>query len=227
MKLRVLNIIFDMKIEPYEVPAFRGAIIHKIGRENTILFHNHIDDTKYLYNYPKIQYKRIGQKPAIICIEKGVDEIHHFFENADWTLQIGKETHAMKIAKLNVNQFTMNTWDTLFDYHIHHWLALNQENYKKYIKIESISEQLGFLENILKANILSFAKGINWNIEREVIIKIVSVPKQKTITAKGSKRIAYSLDFKTNVFLPNQIGLGKNVSFGFGVVHQIKENKKD
>jgi len=158
MKLRVLNIIFDTRIEPYEVPAFRGAVIQKIGKENTILFHNHIDDSKYLYNYPKIQYKRLGPKPAIICLEEGVDEIHRFFENSDWTLKIGKEVHPMKISNLRVNQFTMNTWDTQFNYHIHHWLALNQENYKKYIKMESISEQLSFLENILKANILVLPK---------------------------------------------------------------------
>jgi len=39
--------------------------------------------------------------------------------------------------------------------------------------------------------------------------------------------LAFNIEFKTNVFLPNFIGLGKGVSIGFGTIKQIyqKENK--
>ena len=78
-KIRLLSITFDTEIKPYEIPAFRGAIIEKAGRES-ILFHNHLNEGAYLYKYPLIQYKMIGSKPCIMCIEHGVDEIHKFFE---------------------------------------------------------------------------------------------------------------------------------------------------
>ena len=72
-KLRVLDIEFENEIQPWEVPAFRGAVIESAGRKN-ILFHNHKRD-KFVYSYPLIQYKRIGKKPHLVCIDDGVDEI--------------------------------------------------------------------------------------------------------------------------------------------------------
>ena len=53
--IRILHVIFDSNIMPYEVPAFRGAIIKKVGQEN-ILFHNHLNGNGFLYKYPLIQY---------------------------------------------------------------------------------------------------------------------------------------------------------------------------
>ncbi len=225
MKIRVLNINFDTEIAAYEVPAFRGAVIYKVGKESTLLFHNHLDNNKYLYEYPRIQYKRIGGRPAIVCVEKGVDEIHHFFEAANWNLRIGEKLYEMKISHLNIHQFVLNVWDRNFRYHIGHWLALNQENYLKFKELEGIGEQIAFLETILKANILSFAKSLNWIIERPVELSIISQPKQQIVKNKQRKLLSFSLDFKTNVFIPNYIGLGKSVSIGFGVVREIKETK--
>ncbi len=222
-KLRILDIQFEPNIAPYEVPAFRGAILEKVGREDTALFHNHLDDNKFVYEYPRIQYKRIGQKPCIICIEKGVDEIHRFFEHKNWTVQLGEKLLELKIAQLKMNEFTMNVWDKSFDYHIHHWLALNQENYHKFRELEAITDQIFFLENILKGNILSFAKSLDWEIERPIDLKIISTPHQKLLKYKATKLLSFDLDFKTNVFIPNYIGLGKSVSVGFGVVSAKKK----
>ena len=58
------------------------------GRENT-LFHNHLGKD-YRFSYPLIQYKRIRKKPHLFCIEDGVDEVHHFFENKQEGLMLGE-----------------------------------------------------------------------------------------------------------------------------------------
>ena len=60
-KIRYLEVTFENDIEPWEVPAFRGAIIATAGKEH-VLFHNH-DDDKFRYSYPLIQYKQIRKKP--------------------------------------------------------------------------------------------------------------------------------------------------------------------
>jgi len=39
-KLALLKVAFDTTIQPYEVSAFRGAIIDKVGRQHE-WFHNH------------------------------------------------------------------------------------------------------------------------------------------------------------------------------------------
>lgn len=225
-KIRILTVVFDCEIAGHELPAFRGAIVEKAGREN-IIFHNHLEGQTFLYKYPLIQYKRIGKKPCILCIDYGVDEIHKFFEKDGWDISISDRWLNMKIARLNLNQFTMQVWDRLFDYSIRNWIALNQENYKKYLALESMQDKIAFLENTLKANILSFAKGIEWKIEKQIQVKITDILPQHPVSLKGQKMIGFNLDFKANVFLPDHIGLGKSVSLGFGMVRHIKNKPKE
>lgn len=221
-KIRILTVAFDTQIKPYEVAAFRGAMAEKVGREE-VLFHNHTNEG-FRYKYPLIQYKAIGGKPTIICIEEGVDHIHKYFEKRDWSIMIGDRKLDMKIASLNLNQFTMQAWEHKFDYRISNWLALNQDNIKKYNDIDSLAERLTLLEGLLKANILSFAKGIDWHVDRTIEVSVKQLDEPKSITFKSQKLLAFNAQFSTNVFIPKHIGLGKGVSVGFGVVISNKNN---
>ena len=215
-KIRLLQVTFDTEIKGYEIPAFRSAVIEKVGRQH-ILFHNHLDK-KFLYKYPVIQYKQIGKNPAIICVDYGVDEIHKYFENNNWDIEISGRLLEMKVKKLVNYEFVMNVWDKHFDNNIKNWIALNQENIGKYHELKSLPERILFLEKILTANILSFAKGIEWTIEKQIEVKIKEILSINNVTLKQKKMLGFDIDFSTNVFLPNFIGLGKSVSFGFGTV---------
>jgi len=220
-KIRILNVIFDNNIAGHEIPAFRGAVANKVGHDN-VLFHNHVGDDKFRYSYPLIQYKQIQGKPSIICVDEGVDEIHKFFENRNWSIELSGRELDMKIYKLNMNQYTMQVWDKLWTYNIYNWVALNQENYKKYELCEGIADKYIFLENILKGNILSFAKGIAWTVDKDIVVKISDMIRTKTTNIKQQRILTFDIEFKSNVFLPNNIGLGKNVSLGFGNVRSLR-----
>ena len=219
-KIRILDISFENEIAAWEVPAFRGAIIETAGRENT-LFHNHLGKD-YRFAYPLIQYKRIGKKPHLVCIEDGVDEVHFFFENKQEGLMLGKRAYDLKVDSIHLNKFTLQVWDKSFNYFMQDWLPLNQKNYKAYKALNSEIEQMEFLEKIMKGNILSFAKGIDWNVDKEIKLRISDIVRTNIISVKGIKREAFTLNFSANVFLPNHIGLGRNASMGFGVVWQNK-----
>jgi len=112
----------------------------------------------------------------------------------------------------------MQVWDKKFNYTIKNWIALNQENFPKYQQIESLSERVNFLEKTLIANIISFAKGIEWIIDKPIELKINNINATKAVTLKGKKLVGFNIDFTSNVFLPNYIGLGKSVSLGYGLV---------
>ena len=223
-KIRLLDIEFENEIKAYEVAAFRGAVISTAGKENT-LFHNHLGKD-YRFSYPLIQYKRIRNKPHLVCIEDGVVDVHFFFENKQEGLMLGDRPYELMVENINLNRFTMQVWDKSFNYFIQDWLPLNQKNYKEFKAIDSEMEQLEFLEKILRGNILSFAKGIDWNVDKEVKVRIKEIVRKNIIKVKNIPREAFTLTFSTNAFLPNHIGLGKNASLGFGVVRQLRENKK-
>ncbi len=221
-RLKVLTVVFDTEFQSWEIPALRGAIVDKVGREN-ILFHNHLRDG-FLYKYPLIQYKSINKRPAILCLDLGVDEIHKYFEQKDWSVLIGDKQLEMKIYKLNLNQFTMQVWDKRYRYTIRNWIALNQENVGKFFALESLSERLQFLEKTLIGNIISFAKGISWDVDRTIELNIINMQEPRPVRLKANTLYGFNLEFSTNVFLPDYIGLGKAVSKGFGVVHFKKLN---
>ena len=223
IKIRVLIIVFENRIAAYELPAFRGAISDIVGNKH-ILFHNH-QNNNFRYSYPLIQYKRVREKPALLCIEAGVDEVHHFFEKKHNNLLLGTREYELRVEKINLNQFVLQTWDRTFRYHLYNWLPLNQKNYKEYKSLKNDIDKLEFLNNILFGNILSFAKGINWQLDKEKLkVRIHDIEWQNIIKVKNVPRESYTLKFSTNAFLPNYIGLGKNVSLGFGMVIQIQHN---
>ncbi|MDX2246575.1 MAG: CRISPR-associated endonuclease Cas6 [Bacteroidia bacterium] len=224
-KLKVLRVIFDGEMRPSEIPALRGAIADKVGQAS-VLFHNHIE-SGFRYRYPLIQYKCIRNHPALICIGEGVDEIHHFFSQKDWSVEISGRKLPMKIEHLDMNQFSMQVWDREFSYRIQSWIALNQETYREFQQITEKTQQIPFLEKKLTGNILSMAKGIGWFIEKPIKTRITDLADPYPLKVKGLYVTGFRALFRTNVFLPDGIGLGKHVSLGFGTVQQVKNDRAE
>lgn len=221
-KLKTLFVQFDDSLAAWQIPAFRGAVIEKVGREHS-LFHQHDANNGLIYQYPVIQYKSIQQKPSLFCLGEGVDEIHKFFGLRNWDVMIQGEKHVLKIHKLDLNNITINVWEKKFQYAIQNWLALNADNYKRYQLLNSLTERVEMLERLLTGNILSFAKGIDWKIERPVVVQIQEMRGEKVIRYKGVPLMAFDVYFNCNVFLPDYLGLGKSASHGFGIIRQFKE----
>lgn len=176
---------FDTEIKSYEIPAFRSAIIEKAGREH-LSFHNHINDEEVMYGYPVIQYKVIHRQPSMICLDHGVDEIHHFFQNKKWDISISGRTIQLNVSQLKMHQFNLQVWEHSFDYSIINWLALNQDNHKIYAKIVEEEEKKEFLSRILIGNIISFAKGVKWDIDKNISLKIQSIEKESLLKFKNN-----------------------------------------
>lgn len=223
-KLKILRVEFDAKIQRSELPAFRGAVAAAVPRDRT-LFHQHEQDGSLRYAYPLIQYKVFAHnKPGIVCLGKGVDEIHHFFQRKNWDLHISDRALDMKIGRLDMNQFNLNVWEKDFHYQIHQWLPLGKEKYEQYQKLDSLADRIALLERTLVGNILSFAKGIGWRIDKQIEVAIKDIDKTHTAHFKNQKHLALTVSFKSNVFLPNFIGLGRKTAFGYGVVREQRGN---
>jgi hypothetical protein len=163
-----------------------------------------------------------------MCIEEGVDEIHHFFNKKSWDLKINDRILELTLYNLHLKQYNIQVWENMFEYRLRRWLPLNQKNHSEFNLLEGLVEKTSFLENILIGNILSFAKGIKWTVDKQIKVKITAITNTSTVKVKDTRREAFDLSFKSNVFLPDYIGLGKNVSRGFGLVKSItnKENNE-
>lgn len=222
---KMLIVRFKNQIQKNEISFFRGAVIHALENNNDILFHNH-NKNKFRYAYPLIQYKRINQKAAIICIDEGTEAIGKLFSSCNFRFMIGERKQEMEVENIKAHQYSVQLWDSTFKYRILNWLPLNQESYAKYKSMESLSDKIQQLDSILLGNILSFAKGIGIFFDRQVICRITYLADPRMSMYKGVKMLSFDAEFDCNVSIPDFIGLGKGVSVGGGVVTKKKENEK-
>ena len=224
-KIPYLTILYKNDLKSYEVPAFRGAIISKIPNEFT-LFHNHVGDG-FRFSYPLIQYKRIGGKAALFCIGEGTREIARFFAGADFRLRIGEREETFSVDNVWANQWVLQTWNDSFLYSLHRWLPLNKTNYELYTAAEGIVERTRILESVLTGNLLSMSKGLGHFFESPVSCTITGIDNARIYTHKGVQMQGFDICFKTNVYLPDFIGLGKGASMGFGTVKSVRSIIQD
>lgn len=220
---------FKNEISFHEIPLFRGAVLDALGNDAEILFHNHTSESTYRYSYPLIQYKRIQKKAAIFCIGEGVDAIGHFLAAQKFDLHLGKRPIQLTIETVYPKRNLIQTWDSTFRYHLRNWLALNSENYQKYKELDEITVRISFLENILIGNLLSFAKGMKIDIKGKIVCKMLTLDEPHLTTIKGVKMMSFNAEFKTNLSLPDYMGIGKHASIGYGTIVRLynKENKNN
>jgi len=226
-KVRYLRIKFDQLLSQREIPLFRAAVIEKTERVAS-LFHNHKPSVGVIYRYPLIQYKVTSRKATIVCLEAGTDDIHHLLQHRDLDLRIGNTYRKFHVEDIRLNYHQVQLWDQTFSYSIYSWLPLNQKHHEEWLDLAGQEEaKKKKLEAILKGNILSFAKGIDWYIEQELKVEIKTIREYRAIRFKKNEMLGVSLDFETNVSLPDGMGLGKGVSIGFGVVWRQFDNRKN
>lgn len=219
-KTKILIVRFDNELQPEELPLFRGAILSAIDKDN-ILFHNHKDNGSYRYAYPLIQYKRINKKAALVCIGEGTEAIGEFFSSCNFDIVLGNRSTTLQVESVKAQQHLVQLWEEAFPYHLRRWIPLNKENYVTYTHLESLAERYALLERLLTANILSFAKGIGVHFDGQVHCAITELSQPYLLDYKGVKMTSFDAEFKTNVSLPDYIGLGKGVSLGMGTVVRI------
>lgn len=222
-KVRTLLIKSDTGISLSEIPLFRGAIINSMERSDS-LYHNHHDDS-VIYRYPLIQYKRINRHASILGVEQGADILGGFVQKDISRLKLGERETAFSITDIIARQCLIQVWDKQFEYQIRKWLPFNAENYRAYLSTEGLAERIHLLEDILKGNLLSFAKGIGETISSTIVCTITMLESPVLYTYKGVKMMGVDAVFKTNISLPDYIGLGKGVSLGFGSIKQ-KRNEQ-
>ncbi|NPA43278.1 MAG: CRISPR-associated endonuclease Cas6 [Chlorobi bacterium] len=219
--------VFNQPLRMYEARLLRSAIL-KVIKPYHVLYHNHLDDG-LRWGYPLIQYKVIKGHGAILYLGKGIEGIHALFNDLPRrTVRVGDREINLEIKKIVSKLYQVRTWDDYFKrYRIINWLPVQEENYERFRQITDEEERVRFLENILKNNIFSFAKGVDWHIKERVHLRIRELSPLKWVSYKTVKFITYDAVFDTNVFLPPHIGLGKGAAHNYGVVFHMKTPRQD
>lgn len=224
--IKVLTVTYNTEISYKEIPLFRGAVLHSMGDRANLLYHNHTSKNTFRYSYPLIQYKRIGGKATIVCIEEGTDVIGQFLSETTKSIRIGEREAICETDKIAPAKSLMQTWKHPFSYQIFRWLPLNKENYRKYQETEGVIEKVSLLEGILKGNLLSMLKGLDIFLDDELTLKITNLSEPYILHNKNVALMAFNADFICNLSIPDNVGIGKNASIGYGIIHRKKKEEQ-
>lgn len=215
--LNICRIKFpEIKLHTRDAHKLRGYF-GNIFKEHSPLLHNHWESGNVRYRYPSIQYKVIDQTPMLVGVEEGAELLPQLFLKIK-EINIDGKMYPVQTKNIEVIQEQAGFSNNLEEYHFQTlWLALNQQNYTKYLKVSS-DEKQDMLNSIVVGHILSFFKNMDLQLGNdERLLSRVSVA-EKSTNFKGQKMLAFSGKFIVNALLPDHIGLGKSASRGFGTI---------
>jgi len=220
-QLQITRIKFPkIKLQTRDAHKLRGYF-GNFFKEHSPVLHNHYEDGSFRYKYPEIQYKVINNTPTLIGVNEGAELLPKLFLKIQ-NIDINGEQFPVNTKNIECKYVETGFSDSLHEYQFTTlWMALNQQNFPKYQDLKTEREKLSMLNSILVGHILSFFR--NTRIEllsTERLMAKVDV-REKSTQFKENKMIAFSGSFIVNALLPDEIGLGKAVSRGFGTIKRI------
>lgn len=215
----IVTILSGMPISFDEIPFLRGAIIDKV-RASNVLFHDHLNNG-FRYSYPLIQYKAINGNAAVVAIAEGTNAIKEILPHMNTEVRIGNKRCNISLSDVITDVANVRVTEEEHSYSVHRWLPFNQNNYAEYKRLDSLSLKIEMLQRLMIGNILSFAKGIGIFLNSKVDVSIIDIKSVRQYRFKNVQMQGFDIKINTNVVLPMNIGLGKGVSIGFGVINII------
>ena len=213
IKTTVLRLSTDKPVRktPYQV---KGVFIKKHASEPITPM---LDGTyRKKFSYPRVQVKILNEQIYIIGIKEGVDPVLSIPDKIK-ELDFGNITftiHDFEEETLK-QQFALSGTIVKYSF-ITSWAALNYVTGKKYRSI-SFKKKNSYLNKLLGVNLMFLAKEMGVPIDKGIYTKL-EIPNLHPKSIDDNKWKSFEGDFKTNIILPNFIGLGNGITRGYGTI---------
>jgi hypothetical protein len=219
--LHVCKVQFpEIELRTRDAHKLRGYF-GNLFKEHSPLLSNHYDDGSLRYRYPLVQYKVIGKTPMLVGINEGGKLLTQLFLKIN-EINIDGKTYNIQSKNISSTYHEIGFSEHLHEYQFKTlWLALNQKNFEKYSQLKDEKEKDDMLRSILVGHVLSFFRNteVELTTHQRLMAKLSVVQKQTKF--KDKNMLAFSGSFVINAKLPDEIGLGKSVSRGFGSLKSI------
>jgi hypothetical protein len=214
-------ILGNTSMEASTIHKFRGYV-GNLFRDKDIIHNHNLKTGTPIYRYPLIQFKLIERRPAIIAISEMATTM--FAEVFMKLQEVKLDNLVIPIfdKSLEIEEVDFGFSDQMLSYQfISPWIALNQNNYRKYLSLKEKTDKDNLLQRSLTGNILSLAKGLdNWlGTDQRIETELKVEPHR--VKLKGENLLGFSGLFQTNFQIPNYLGLGKSISRGYGTVKKV------
>lgn len=213
--------IFTLSLEPSNPLHFSVDELHsffyKKSAEYTRL---HKDSTPGLiHRYPVVQCKQIKSRLMVIGISQGAGLLKEI-SGSTKELRFGENICIISGLDPEIRNEVFGISDKIHTYEfLIPWLALNQQNAKKFYHLKGKPERDAFMQKILTGNLNTLAKSINYDLpapltcQSRVRFKRQRIHRENVMVFLGT--------FGTNLRIPDYLGIGQSVSLGFGTIRCI------
>lgn len=214
-----VTVLTDPPLSFADSPKLRGFFAREYT--NRPEFHQHSGDGKLVYEHPLIQYKVIGGAGILTGLDSGALllkslEVPEF-------LTIGGRQVRVLSASMDASGVCLAADTDLHSYaFVSPWVALNQENFRKYRGLQDPSKGVELLERILVGNLLSLSKSVGHHVETRLEVEL-HLQDEEIVRTKGFSSLGFTGSFRSNFPIPPLWGIGKMSSRGFGSV-QTRRN---
>jgi hypothetical protein len=208
-----------MPVNPvqFSITELRSHLAGKLGEYSAL----HKDTTSgYIYRYPVVQCKLIKNSLITLGISQGADFL---FEHTRGLKEISQGTTTCVILErdsaIRLEEFGIGTLQT-YEF-LTPWLALNQQNAKKFYTLKGKVERDAFMQSILINNLGMLAKSLDYTLpepiqcEAKIRFRIDRIGRENVIVFLGK--------FRTNLKIPDYFGIGQSVSQGFGTIRFVPD----
>ncbi|GAB4424247.1 MAG: hypothetical protein OHK0039_41340 [Bacteroidia bacterium] len=179
--------------------------------------HNHYDDGSLRYGYPLVQYKVVGGVPTLVGLGEGsrlLTELFLRIQSLDIEGRVYPVDHKYirneRIAPAIVADMRAYVFATP-------WMALNQRNYAAYRRLDE-GQQQPFLQRVLRNHLVAVLRTLGAALDVPLLVA-AQVQEHRT-RFKDQEMSTFAGTFVCNADLPDDIGIGKSVSRGFGTIQR-------
>jgi len=177
---------------------------------------------KIIHRYPALQCKQVKHDLMVIGICQGAGFIRQMTEEKTEIVP-GENCCTIVSRDPGIREEEFGTSGRLHEYEfLTPWLALNQQYAKKFYDLKGKPARDAFMQKILTAHLNTLAKSLDYIPEEPVTctahIRFIRerIDRENVIVFLGK--------FRTNLCIPDYLGMGQSVSQGFGTIRKIPAN---
>ena len=168
------------------------------------------------FSYPRVQVKILNEQIYIIGINEGVDSVLSL-SGAIKELDFGNITFSIDDFEVETQAQQFIPSGSVIKYSfLTPWAALNQITGDKYRSLPN-KKKISYLNKLLGFNLNFLAKEMGASVDNGIYTK-VKIPNLYPKSIDDNKWKSFKGEFKTNIVLPNYIGIGNGITRGYGTI---------
>ncbi len=215
--------LYRLTIEPvnplqFSLPGLRSELLRQLAAFMASGSGEALDE-HVLHRYPAVQVKQIGAGLHVLGICQGARFLQELTMSRT-TILDGNNRSAIVDRDMVIRQEEFGIDGTMHEYEfLTPWLALNQQYARKFYDLNGKPARDAFMDRLLLTHLTTLAKSLDVHLTAPVTCAAHVRFKRERIDRENV--IVFLGKFRTNLRIPDHLGLGQSVSQGFGTVRQI------